>query len=64
MDPDDTVDMDLLQQVADSLEKNRAKLVVFGHLEEYYQKMEALLMPMRSGQKKNILRILKKSIII
>ena len=36
MDPDDTVDMDLLQQVADSLEKNRAKLVVFGHLEEYY----------------------------
>lgn len=36
MDPDDTVDIDLLQQVADSLEKNRAKLVVFGHLEEYY----------------------------
>ena len=54
MDPDDTVDMDLLQQVADSLDI----------LKNITMKMEALLMPMRSGQKKNILRILKKSIII
>lgn len=36
MDPDDTVDHNLLEQVAESLEKNRARLVVFGHLEEYY----------------------------
>lgn len=36
MDPDDMVDNDLLQNVYDSLSKNPAKLVVFGHLEEYY----------------------------
>ncbi len=36
MDPDDTVDTDLLKKVADSLKKNPAKLVVFGHIEEYY----------------------------
>ena len=36
MDPDDTVDLDLLEKVAASLEKNSAQLVVFGHIEEYY----------------------------
>lgn len=36
MDPDDTVDLDLLEKVAASLEKNPAQLVVFGHIEEYY----------------------------
>lgn len=37
MDPDDTVDLDLLEKVAESLEKNPAQLVVFGHIEEYYE---------------------------
>lgn len=64
MDPDDTVDMDLLQQVADSLEKTEQNLLFLDILKNITMKMEALLMPMRSGQKKNILRILKKSIII
>ena len=36
MDPDDTVDPDLLEKVFDSLQANPAKLVIFGHLEEYY----------------------------
>ncbi len=36
MDPDDTVDYDLLEKVSDSLKKNPAKLIVFGHIEEYY----------------------------
>ena len=36
MDSDDMVDNDLLQDVYESLLKNPAKLVVFGHLEEYY----------------------------
>lgn len=36
MDPDDTVELDLLQSVSDSLRVNPAKLVIFGHVEEYY----------------------------
>lgn len=36
MDPDDTVDSTLLENVADSLNKNPANLVIFGHVEEYY----------------------------
>ena len=38
MDSDDHVDGDLLQRVYDSLEKNKAQLVVFGCVEEYYSK--------------------------
>ena len=36
MDPDDTVDFDLLENVANSVRKNPAQLVIFGHIEEYY----------------------------
>lgn len=36
MDPDDMVDDDLLEKVHGAVETNPAKLVVFGHLEEYY----------------------------
>lgn len=36
MDPDDMVDADLLESVHESLEVDPAKLVIFGHLEEYY----------------------------
>lgn len=35
-DADDSVDADLLEKVQDSLQKNPAKLVVFGLIEEYY----------------------------
>jgi glycosyltransferase involved in cell wall biosynthesis len=38
MDPDDHVEPDLLQEVYQSLQKNPAKLVVFGHWEEYFDK--------------------------
>lgn len=38
MDPDDYVDSDLLKQVKDSLEKNQAEVVLFGLVEEYYDK--------------------------
>ncbi|MEG2700541.1 MAG: glycosyltransferase family 2 protein [Hungatella sp.] len=38
MDSDDTVEADLLQKVYDSLQKNPAKIVVFGLQEEYYEK--------------------------
>lgn len=36
MDPDDSVDSELLSRVYESLDENPAKLVVFGHYEEYY----------------------------
>ncbi|MBS4981627.1 MAG: glycosyltransferase family 2 protein [Lachnospiraceae bacterium] len=36
MDPDDYVEEDLLQKVYESLKKNKAKLVVFGLVEEYF----------------------------
>lgn len=36
VDADDTVEKNLLSQVAESLKKNPAKLVVFGLVEEYY----------------------------
>lgn len=36
MDPDDTVDADVLAQVRSSLEKNPAEVVLFGLVEEYY----------------------------
>lgn len=38
MDPDDTVEETLLQDVYDSLVKNPAEAVVFGLVEEYYDK--------------------------
>ncbi|SHJ51350.1 glycosyltransferase family 2 protein [Hespellia stercorisuis] len=38
MDPDDYVDDSLLQEVYKSLQKNRAQIVVFGLIEEYYDK--------------------------
>lgn len=38
MDPDDYVDPDVLARVKDSLEKNRAEVVMFGLIEEYYDK--------------------------
>lgn len=38
MDSDDYVDLNLLEQVYESVEKNPAKLIVFGLLEEYYEK--------------------------
>lgn len=41
MDPDDYVDNDLLAYVYASLQKNRAQIVVFGHLEEYYDRAGA-----------------------
>lgn len=36
MDPDDTVERDLLERVRRSLEEHPARLAVFGHVEEYY----------------------------
>lgn len=36
MDPDDTVEKNLLECVRDSFEKNPAQIAVFGHVEEYY----------------------------
>lgn len=38
MDPDDYVDSDVLRQVKDSLDKNQAEAVIFGLIEEYYDK--------------------------
>lgn len=38
MDPDDYVDTDLLEQVKKSLEKNPAEVVLFGLIEEYYDR--------------------------
>lgn len=38
MDSDDHVEAELLQRVYDSLQKNKAQLVVFGCVEEYYYK--------------------------
>lgn len=38
MDPDDYVDSDVLRWVKDSLEKNGAEIVLFGLIEEYYNK--------------------------
>lgn len=38
MDPDDYVDSDVLRRVKDSLEKNQAEVVLFGLVEEYYNK--------------------------
>ena len=38
MDPDDTVDADLLERVRVSLEEHPAKLTVFGHVEEYFDR--------------------------
>ena len=42
MDPDDTVDKDVLEQVRRSLEKNPAEVVMFGLVEEYYNGKGAL----------------------
>ena len=42
MDPDDTVDKDVLEQVRRSLEKNQAEVVMFGLVEEYYNGKGAL----------------------
>lgn len=38
MDPDDFVEEDLLRKVWEALQENPAKLTVFGHMEEYYEK--------------------------
>ena len=38
MDPDDYVDHTLLAQVYASIGKNPAQVVLFGHIEEYYDK--------------------------
>lgn len=38
MDPDDYVDGDVLSKVKDSLEKNPAEVVLFGLVEEYYDR--------------------------
>ena len=38
MDPDDFVDEDLLEKVWNSFQENPARLAVFGHREEYYEK--------------------------
>lgn len=38
MDPDDSVEESLLQEVQGALEENPACLTVFGHVEEYYEK--------------------------
>ncbi len=42
MDSDDVIEPDLLSQVAESLEKNRAQIVVFGLVEDYYDKQNVL----------------------
>lgn len=42
MDPDDYADADLLEQVYASIERNPAQAVLFGHVEEYYDKKGAL----------------------
>lgn len=38
MDPDDYVDATLLEQVYVSIERNPAQVILFGHVEEYYDK--------------------------
>lgn len=38
MDPDDYVDAILLEQVYASIERNPAQVILFGHVEEYYDK--------------------------
>lgn len=38
MDPDDTAESDLLERVKASFEEHPAKLAVFGHVEEYFDK--------------------------
>ena len=38
MDPDDSVEESLLQDVWKAQQENPAKLTVFGHMEEYYEK--------------------------
>ncbi len=43
MDSDDYVDPTLLQQVYDSLQKNKAEVVVFGCVEEYYDQKQELV---------------------
>lgn len=42
MDPDDFVDKGLLGQVHDSLMRNPAQVVLFGHMEEYFDKTRML----------------------
>lgn len=38
MDPDDYVDTNLLEKVDSSIKRNPAQVVLFGHVEEYYDK--------------------------
>ncbi len=42
MDSDDAIESDLLEQVAASLHRNKAEVVVFGILEDYYDKQDNL----------------------
>lgn len=42
MDSDDVIEPDLLESVAKSLEKNKAQVVVFGLVEDYYDKQDVL----------------------
>lgn len=42
MDPDDSVDKTLLEKIYVSLQKNPAQAVLFGHVEEYYDKQGKL----------------------
>lgn len=42
MDPDDHVDATLLEKVYASIERNPAQVVLFGHVEEYYDKQGKL----------------------
>lgn len=42
MDSDDVIEPDLLESVALSLEKNKAQIVVFGLVEDYYDKQNVL----------------------
>lgn len=42
MDSDDVIEPDLLEQVVVSLDKNKAQVVVFGMVEDYYDKQDKL----------------------
>lgn len=64
MDPDDTVDHNLLEQVAGSLEKTGHDWLYLDILRNTTMKTEALLMHTQFGRKNDTLRIQTRFIII
>ena len=54
MDPDDTVENTLFEQVKNSLEKNSADVVVFGMIEDYYNDADELKKSVRVSYGKEL----------